>query len=99
MWPSIFRKETTKMKNKINKFQQGRKNIVVHPSTSFAPAGLGCSARDPAINRWAIFGCPYGTKTRRNIRTALRLRVPILDQFQLQKHLRTQKLSAFGFGF
>ena len=44
--------------------RQGRKNIVPTPDVFFRPCGaFEFSAISPAINRWAIFGCPSGTKS------------------------------------
>ncbi len=50
-----------------DKSRQGRKNVVVAPDVLFRPSGaFGFSTSAyPAINRWAIFGCPSGTKTRK----------------------------------
>jgi len=58
-----------------HKSRQGRQNTRESPDALFRPSGaFGLSARHPAINRWAIFGCPSGTKLQSNIPKALALR-------------------------
>ena len=48
-----------------NESRQGRKKPVLFSGVFFRPSGAwGILGRDnPAINRWAIFGCPCGTGT------------------------------------
>jgi hypothetical protein len=50
---------------KPNESRQGRQNPVWFSGVFFRPSGaLGILGRvNPAINRWAIFACPCGTKT------------------------------------
>ena len=45
--------------------RQGRKKMFVSSVAFFRPSGAWeiCGRVYPAINRWAIFGCPGGTNT------------------------------------
>src|ERR1043165_5501697 len=55
---------------KRNESRQGRQNPVLFSAVLFRPSGAcGLWAQvNPAINRWAIFGCPCGTTHNRRKR-------------------------------
>ncbi len=48
-----------------NESRQGRKNLFGIPHAIFRPSGAkeNLGTVNPAMNRWAIFECPCGTKT------------------------------------
>jgi len=54
---------------KRNESRQGRQNPGSSSNVFFRPFGAWQILRhvNPAINRWAIFGCPCGTKTNGDV--------------------------------
>jgi hypothetical protein len=66
--PPIYRWASVKR----HKSRKGRKNITMLTAGFFRPSGaFEISLVVPAINRWAIFGCPSGTENLPQVRPAL----------------------------